>query len=411
MQKTVDEARKNGADYVILVGHLGVNGTTPRWSSGSVIASTNGIDAFIDGHSHETFDQKLVKNKDGKNVIVTQTGTKLNNIGKLTIDEKGKISAELVDEVPLENTNRAYTVKAGDTLKRIAENELGSYSLWNEIYKLNASILPQSGALTAGMTLRLPNCLRVSGEGEDQKAVDAHTDDFVKEIQAQFEESLKTVLGHSDYTLAMNAPGTKDRLVRKQETNLGDFAADAYRYVMGADIGFANGGGLRSDVSAGEITYGDLLTLFPYGNMACVVEVTGQQIKDCLEMGVMKTPEESGGFQHVSGITFDVNTSIPTSVEVDGQRSFVKVAGAYRVENILVGGEPIDLNKTYTLASHAYLLKNGGDGLNMFQDCKVIKDEVMVDVDLISAYLQNHLKGTVGEEYADYTGSGRINIR
>ena len=145
--------------------------------------------------------------------------------------------------------------------------------------------------------------------------------------------------------------------------------------------------------------------------MVCVAEVTGQQIKDALEMGVKDLPNESGGFMHVSGLTYTVDTSKPSAVVLDDKRNFVSVNGDYRVSDIMVGGEPIDLNKTYTVASHNYALKSGGDGMSMFVGSPIIQDEVAVDVDVLSAYIRENLGGNVGNEYADPKGQGRIIIK
>ena len=145
--------------------------------------------------------------------------------------------------------------------------------------------------------------------------------------------------------------------------------------------------------------------------MICAVEATGQQIKDALEMGVSLYPEESGGFIHASGLTYTIDSSIPSSVRTDERRNFTGVAGEYRVKDILVNGEPIDLEKTYTVASHNYWLKSGGDGMSMFVNCPVVRDDVMVDVDTITTYIQDHLGGVVGEEYGNPHGQGRITIK
>lgn len=144
--------------------------------------------------------------------------------------------------------------------------------------------------------------------------------------------------------------------------------------------------------------------------MGCVVEATGQQIKDALEMGAKNYPEESGGFMQVSGLTYTIDSSVKSSVKTDDKGNFISVDGPYRVTDIQVGGQPIDLNKTYTVASHNYMLKSGGDGMTMFNGCNVIKDDVMVDVDVLSSYIQS-LGGTVTADYADPAGQGRIVIR
>lgn len=172
-----------------------------------------------------------------------------------------------------------------------------------------------------------------------------------------------------------------------------------------------NGGGIRAGIEAGDITYEDALSVFPYGNMICMAEVSGQKIKDALEMGVKNYPEESGGFIHVSGLTYTVDSSVPSSVVLDEKRNFVSVGGEYRVRDIYVGEEPLDVNRTYTLASHNYWLKSGGDGMSMLMGCPILKDETMVDVDTITSYISEYLGGTVGEEYKDPRGQGRITIK
>lgn len=407
VQSAVNSAKAEGANYVVLVGHLGENGTTDRWTSDSVIKNTTGIDVLIDGHSHEAYG-KYVKNKDGKDVLLTQTGTKLENIGKLTLRTDGTITSELVSQVPAGAGTSAYTVKTGDSLSRIAKRELGSYNRWKEIYDANRDKIKDPNVLTVGIQLVIPGKSAVTADG---KAIDYDTDKFVKAIQAQYNETLKTVIGHTDVELTVNDPATGNRAVRSAETNLGDLCADAYRYVLGADIGLSNGGGVRASIKAGNITYNDTLTVFPFGNMGCVAEVTGQQIKDALEMASRNCPKENGGFLQVSGLTYTIDTSKTSNVQVDDKGNFIKVNGSYRVTDILVGGAALDVNKTYTVASHNYMLKSAGDGLTMFKGSKVIRDEVMTDVDLLSAYIRSNLGGNVGADYANPAGQGRITIK
>lgn len=347
VQEAVDAARAEGASFVILVGHLGNEGVEERWTSKSVIANTNGIDAVIDGHSHETMIER-VPNKDGVLIPLTQTGTKFDNIGKITITPSRQITTELVDHV-------------------------------------------------------------VDTDGAAAK--DSEMEDLIARIKSQYEASLKTVLGRTEVDLTANDPDTGLRAVRKAETNLGDFCADAYRILLGTDIGIMNGGGLRGSIDAGDITYEDALKVYPFGNMVCAVEVTGQQMKDALEMGASQYPEESGGFIHVSGLTYTIDSTIPSSVRTDERRNFVSVDGEYRVKDIFVGGEPLDLEKTYTVASHNYWLKSGGDGMSMFVNRPVVRDDVMVDVDTITTYILEHLDGVVGAEYANPHGQGRITIK
>ncbi len=352
VQKYVDEVRAQGAEYVILVSHLGLNDVTARWSSGAVIGNTSGIDACIDAHSHETIERTEVMNRDGKPVLLTQTGTKLASIGNLTIHPDGQITTSLIKEVAADG-----------------------------------------------------------GGTQDGKAVDPAMSVYIKNIQAQYEESLKIVVGQTEVPLLVEDPDTGTRLIRNKETNMGNFTADAYRYVMEAEIGFSNGGGIRSSITPGAITYNDLLKVFPYGNMGCVIKASGSQIRDALEMASRSYPDESGGFLQVSGLTYTIDTGIPSSVTVDDKQNFTGVSGAYRVTDIMVNGEPLDLNRMYTVASHNYMLRQNGDGMSMFEGCEVVKDDTMVDVDILSVFIKNYLGGTVRDGYEALAESQRIKIK
>ena len=208
----------------------------------------------------------------------------------------------------------------------------------------------------------------------------------------------------------MGEDGKPLRIVRSQETNLGDLCADAYRTLLDADIGFVNGGGVRADIDAGDITYADIISVHPFGNMACKIEVTGQQVLDALEMGACELPAENGGFIQVSGLTYEIDMSVTPSVVIDDYGSFVEVTGDRRVKNVMVGGEPIDPEKTYTLASHNYWLKSGGDGMSMFPGSPVVLDDILIDNQVLINYIVDELGGVVGEEYADPYGQGRIVI-
>ena len=408
VQDAVDSARNEGAEIVILVGHLGRNYVTERWSSESVLANTTGIDAMIDGHSHEEY-TTTVKNKNGEDVLLAQTGTKLQSLGKLVISPDDSIRAELVREIPAaQELSGTYVVQRGDSLSRIAKRELGDEAAWRELYHLNRSRIKDPDRIPTGLQLTLPGSSVVNEAGRN---IDPATQDFINSIESQFNETLKTVIGQSSVDLTVNDPDTGLRAIRSRETNLGDLTADAYRAVTGADVAFSNGGGIRSDIPAGQITYRDALNVFPFGNSVCMVEATGQQIRDALEMGVRNLPEETGGFQQVSGMSFTVDTSIPSGVELDEKGNFVRVNGSYRVQDLMIGGKPVDLSAVYKVASHNYMLLSGGDGMTMFTGCNVLMRDITTDVDALYTYINQDLGGVIGEEYADPRGQGRITIR
>ena len=334
VQSAVDAARKEGAKYVIAMAHLGIEADCQPWTSSDVIVNTSGIDVVLDGHSHSTIAGDIVKNKEGKDVILTSTGTKLANIGCLTISADGKISSTLIND---------------------------------------------------------------DGVGET-----------ISEIKKGYEEIVNTVVASTKVELTVNDPVSGERMVRRQETNLGDLCADAYRAMSGADIAVVNGGGIRVSIPAGDITYGQIIAVHPFGNEMCVVEATGQQILDALEMGARNAPGECGGFLQVSGMSYEIDLNVEPTVEVNADGMFTGVSGEYRVKNVKVGDEPLDLAKTYTLASHNYMLKNAGDGFTMFQNDPILQDEVMIDNQVLINYITGTLGGVVGEQYANPYGDGRI---
>lgn len=356
VQDTVDDARADGADYVVALAHLGEDLSSTPWMSTEVIANTTGIDAVLDGHSHTVEPAKTVENADGDDVLLAQTGTKGASIGQLTIDpDTGDMTTQLVPLADVATDTPAYTQAQG----------------------------------------------------------------FIQGIQEQYQDVVAEVIATSDVDLTVNDPATGERRVRSAETNLGDLCADAYREMMGADIGFVNGGGVRADIAAGDVTYGDIIAVHPFGNMACLAEVSGQQILDALEMGArFVDTAENGGFLQVSGLKYTINTAIPSSVVTDDTGAFVEVSGARRVNDVQVENretgayEALDPNATYTLASHNYMLKQGGDGFTMFgaDNINLLKDETMVDNEVLIDYISDTLGGTIGQEYADPYGQGRITI-
>lgn len=351
VQDAINSAYADGADYVFAIGHMGDYVYDEKWSSRTVIEHTSGLSAFIDGHSHSVLED-FVEDKDGKSVPLASTGTKLENIGKITITDN-EMTCELIEKSD-------YTVSVDENTAE------------NKAYR--------------NMT------------------------DFIAGINAQYGELIGTVVARTDVELTINDPETGERAVRSAETNLGDLCADAYRAATGAEIALVNGGGVRANIAVGDITYGNIIDVQPFGNSLCVVEATGQQILDCLEMGALHCPEEDGSFIQVSGLTYQINKSVPSSVKTDKDGNFIGIDGEYRVCNVFVGEKPLDLNKTYTVASHNYYLLSYGGGMTMFRDCKLVAKEIALDNQALIDYITENLGGTVGEEYSNPRGSGRIKV-
>ena len=327
-QKAIDAASAE-ADIVIALGHLGDDKASQPWTSEELIANTQGLDAFIDGHSHSTVAMKEVADKAGNPVILTQTGEYFDAIGKMTIKPDGSISTELVTE-------------------------------W-------------------------------AGSDADVKAI---KDAWIAEIDTQ----LGQVIGHLDVTLD-NYDET-GRLVRKQETNTGAFAADALYYLfdnMGLDVDVAimNGGGVRNKALTGDFSYKTAKEIHTFGNVACLQTITGQQLLDALEWGAKDAPnKENGGFLHVSGITYEIHTYIPSTVQKDEKGVWTGApTGAYRVRNvkILQDGEYVDLDlkAEYNLAGYNYTLRDLGDGFAMFDGAVNVLDYVMEDYMVLANYIKS----------------------
>ena len=356
VQKAVDDAREEGVDYVYLMAHLGENDSCSPWTYADVISHTNGIDVVLDGHSHDT-DQAVVKNKDGEDVVRSAVGTKLNCIGYSFISlDDGTINTDIWS---WPNKDCAADIMG-------LENELTT-------------------AINAAM----------------------------QELQ----ERMGQVIANTSVDLTVNDPTATDdsgnpvRMVRRAETNMGDLCTDAFRQILGSDIAILNGGGIRTGIPEGDITFENIMDVFPFGNQTDVIEATGQQILDALEWGARVVPDETGAFLQVSGLSYEIDTTIPSTCTQDENGMFTGVSGDRRVKNVKVGEDPIDPNATYTVGSIDYVLINHGDGQTAFDGCSVVKSMVMLDNQLLIDYLTETLGGTVGDDYEDPTGQGRISIQ
>ena len=341
VQKAVDDARAEGATFVVALAHLGNEDECRPFTYADVIANTTGINALLDGHSHDTYHVEM-RNKARETVLRQGCGTKMEGIGYLKIAAK-------------------------------------------------------DGAMEAGVMM---------WNNDDFNATQLYQlDTDVTKAVAEATETLNVKLAE---VVAKTEEGKPVRIIRNAETNLGDLCADAYRYVSGADIAFVNGGGIRVSIKEGDITLNDILKVHPFGNALCVCEATGQQILDALEFGAKDVPGEFGGFLQVSGLTYEIHTYLPSTVKMDEKRMFVGVEGEYRVKNVMVGGEPLDLEKIYTLASHNYMLQGQGDGYTIFEDNVYTQESVMLDNQVLITYITEGLNGVVGADYANPYGQGRI---
>lgn len=407
LQKAIDEAKKAGATKVIVLGHLGDDPASMPWTSEETIAKINGLDAFIDGHSHSTVEGKKVADKDGKEVLLTQTGEYFDRIGLMVITAEGEIKTdfieyeEILEKVKDENGN----VKLDDDGEEI--EEVVGYKLVSELY---------GGAQWPVF--------------EDVKEL---KDGWIKEIN----DELGAIIGKTALVLDnYEADGT--RLVRKQETNTGDFAADALYYLfddmdLDVDVAIMNGGGVRNKSITGDISFLTCKEIHTFGNVACLQTVTGQQVLDALEWGAQSVGVgESGGFLQVAGVTYTVDSSIPSTVQKDDKGVWIGgPTGEYRVKDVKVYNkdtnayEDLDLAAQYSMAGSNYTLRDLGDGFAMFDGAINVVDYVMVDYMVLANYIMGFENGEIGAtnspllaaypnmllDYGTVNGSGRIVIK
>lgn len=241
---------------------------------------------------------------------------------------------------------------------------------------------------------------------ETYTKTDADVDAYIAEINESYAELGNRKIGESKVELIThNEEGV--RLVRTAETNLGNLCSDALFFVTNADVSYVNGGGLRAPIKSGDMTFNDIYSVFPFNNRIVTAEITGQVLLDMLEMSVISYPQEDGAFPHMSGITFSVNKSIPSSIKVDENGFFTKVDGDYRVYDVKVldkesgNYKALELDRKYILAAADYYILNFGSGMSMFKDAKVVESEGMLDVEVLERYITDNLNGVIGEEYKD----------
>ena len=408
VQSAIDAARAEGAELVIALGHLGVDPSSKPWTSEEVIANVSGLDAFIDGHSHTVVFDTQVSGKDGASVELTQTGEYFGSIGMMLIDgESGEISTAPIDYTEITET---VTDEAGNPVL----NEAGEEEIQVVGYEFDLQLYEGKTWLSDADTAAIK-------------------DAWIAEIDTQ----LGQLIGSTQLVLDnYDASGT--RLVRSQETNTGDFTADALYYLfdsMGLDVDVAvmNGGGIRNEAVTGELSYKTAKTIHTFGNVACLQTVTGQQLLDALEWGARSvgTGEECGGFLQVAGITYKVDSQWPSSVQMDDKGVWIGgPTGGYRVYDVMVYNretdayEELDLEANYNLAGYKYTLRDLGDGFNMFSSAVNVLDYVMEDYMVLANYIQAFENGEVGAansplaakypgmllDYSEVYGCGRIVI-
>lgn len=259
----------------------------------------------------------------------------------------------------LEGANDTLIVSAGEYTKNLGVVELTFEE--DKLVGKSASLITKEQAATI----------------TPDPAVEA----VIKEISASQEVVLEEVIGKT----AVKLDGERE-LVRAGETNLGNLITDAMLHVSGADVALTNGGGIRASIEIGDITKGDVITVLPFGNYIVTKEVTGAELKAALENGAKSYPATLGAFGHVGGMSYKIDES--------------KAAGE-RVHSVMVKGQPLDMNKTYVLATNDFMAA-GGDEYTMFSDNAIVNEFPALDEAVID-YIQH-----MGE--VNVKAEGRITV-
>lgn len=330
-QTEVDTLKAAGCDYVICLGHLGIDAESTGNRSIDVLNAVTGIDVFIDGHSHSTLDQiKAATNGTGKvgNAYLTSTGTKLANVGVVDIAPDGTITTS---NVPLD-TLTAENADTAAVIQRIQQQIDADY-----------------GAVFAQSEVQL------NGEKAQVRTGETNLGDLITDAMLW------------------------------QAGTLGEKV----------DAAISNGGGIRASLSVGGLTKKDINTVLPFGNTLYLVKLTGAQLLEALEASTCSLPESIGAFPQVSGIEYTVNTGAKfSSTENYPGSTYGKPNAVNRVTIQSVGGAAFDPAETYTIVTNDFL-GAGGDTYYTFKsspvgyDTGVPLDEVLMD------YITAQCKGTI----------------
>lgn len=345
VQAAVDAARKEGAEIVIVLSHLGDDPEVA--DSRGLIAATHGIDIVLDGHAHHLLNERLANDR-GDSIILASTATKFAYIGRLTIDKDNRLQNELLPASDCRRINQA---------------------VW----------------------------------------------DTVQTVQHELDALVNAPVGTAAFAL-IDKDKDNNRLVRSRETNLGDMMADVSRYMSGAQIGVCNGGGLRAGIYNPTVTFGDIVSIWPFNNTLRTVQCTGQQLLDALEVGVALLPNENGDFLHVSGLRYTVDARIPSSVIWDENHLFASVGDTRRIVKAEVfapaeGEEgklpyeqkgtwhPVNPKATYTIGGQSYIIAcSGASGTFAKMQLMPVTGEPLNDVQAVCRYIQA-MGGNINEAY------------
>ena len=357
VQKYINKVRNDEkVDYVILLTHIGMD--IEAYTSNGLLSKLEGVDIVLDGHTHLIYNI-TTPDKNKKNIPISQVGTKLEAVGKIIIKPNGEITSEIIYEIPepsdKENATQIFRSKKDRWINKEIQN-------------------------------------------------------YIEIEWDKYSDILNENIGHSNYDLIIRPENKTDNhfiYCRYKECTVGNILADAIKDAGNSEITILNGGSIRNNMPKGNLTKAFIIAIMPWFNNIVVKRISGQRILDALEFGVSKLPESAGAFPQVSGITFDVDASINSSVEVDEYEMFKNITGKRRVSNVKINGEDLDLKRMYNTSLIEYIA-NGGDGYTMFKEFEVFNESLVTDTDALGKFISDKLKGEIPEKYKNF--QGRINI-
>ena len=249
------------------------------------------------------------------------------------------------------------------------------------------------------------------GEYDGQDATVAAS---IQKVADEVDESLGKVIG----TTAFFLDGNRDPGLRTQETNLGDFVADAMLWEAqlsakrAPDAAFINGGGIRDSINEGDVTLRTIHNVYSFINYLCTVEVTGAQLLEALEASCAACPKELGGFPQVAGLNFSIDTTVPYQKGENYPNStHARPANpGGRITITRVGNRDYNADDTYVIASADFIC-NDGDTYYVFAESaqKTMKGTGYQIADVLQYYLEDACKGEMPEQYRE--AQGRITIK
>ena len=357
VQENINKLKNDeNADYVILLTHLGMD--LEQYTSNGLLSKLENVDAVLDGHTHLIYN-KTAKDKNNKEIHISQTGTKLQSIGKLIIKNNGTILSEIIENIT-EPSDKSDAKK----LTR------GKKEIW----------------------------------------VDTDTNNFLNNLWKEYEDILNIYYGHSNYKLEIRPEGTSDShyiYCRYKECTVGNLVADSFKWAGNSEVAIVNGGSIRNSINEGNLTRGQIIEAAPFFNDIITKKVPGKCSLEAIELGTSNYPDAAGAFPQVSGINYDIDTSINSSVLKDSNGLFLDVPGKRRVSNVKINGKNLDLDKNYTISMSSFV-GSGGDGYTMFTNYEVFNESLLTDSDSIALYIKDELEGEIPEKYKDF--QGRINF-